>query len=73
MANHKGGRKPARRHSTGGGYDLRYFAAKHGISRQQARELIGRIGHNRAALNAAAERLRKPTRPTKRRLRSHAR
>ena len=39
------------------GYELGYFARKHGISRDQARSLIQRIGNDRAKLNAAAEKL----------------
>lgn len=42
----------------GQGYELGYFARKHGISRDQARELIARVGNDRAKLNAAAERLK---------------
>lgn len=42
----------------GQGYELGYFARKHGISRDQARQLIARIGNDRAKLNAAAEKLR---------------
>jgi hypothetical protein len=42
----------------GQGYELGYFARKHGISRDQARELIKRIGNNREKLNAEAARLR---------------
>ena len=45
MANHKGGRKPADRRSMGGGYGIPCFAAKRGISRQEAREPISRIGN----------------------------
>jgi hypothetical protein len=41
----------------GQGYELGYFARKHGISRHQARELISRVGNDRAKLNAAAEKL----------------
>lgn len=40
------------------GYEVQYFAEKHGISMDQARELIERHGNDRAALDAAAERLR---------------
>lgn len=39
------------------GYELDYFAQKHGISREQARDLIDRIGNDREKLDAAAERL----------------
>ena len=42
------------------GYSVAYFARKHGITRQQAEELIARIGDDRDTLNAAAERLGKP-------------
>ncbi|MDO6414099.1 DUF3606 domain-containing protein [Sphingomonas sp. BIUV-7] len=38
-------------------YEVAYFADKHGISREQARELIDRHGNDRATLDAAAERL----------------
>lgn len=38
-------------------YDVDYFARKHAISREQARELIRRIGNDREKLNAAASRL----------------
>lgn len=38
------------------GYELDYFAQKHGITRDQARELIDHIGNDRAKLDAAAER-----------------
>ena len=43
----------------GQGYELGYFARKHGISRDQARDLIGRIGNDRAKLNAAAQKLKR--------------
>jgi len=55
--------------AAGQGYEVRYFASKHGISHQEARDLMSRIGNNRAKLNAAAEKIRRPHRPTKRRLR----
>jgi hypothetical protein len=42
----------------GQGYELGYFARKHGLSRDQARGLIDRIGNDRAKLNAAAERMK---------------
>jgi len=42
----------------GQGYELGYFARKHGISRDQARSLISRIGNDRARLNAAARKLK---------------
>ena len=42
----------------GQGYELGYFARKHGLSREQARSLIERVGNDRAKLNAAAERMK---------------
>jgi len=39
-------------------YELDYFAEKHGLSRQEARELIERHGNSREALDAAASRLK---------------
>jgi hypothetical protein len=44
--------------AAGQGYELGYFARKHGISREQARDLIHRIGNDRSRLNAAAEKLK---------------
>ena len=38
-------------------YEVDYFARKHDISREQARELIRRIGNDRDKLNAAASTL----------------
>ncbi len=40
-------------------YEVSYFAQKHGISAEQARELIQRVGNNRDELDAAAEKLKK--------------
>lgn len=39
-------------------YEVQYFASKHGISSDQARKLIERIGNDRAALDDAAERMK---------------
>jgi hypothetical protein len=39
-------------------YEVEYFARKHGLSAQQARELISQHGNDRAALDAAAEKLK---------------
>lgn len=39
------------------GYEVNYFANKHGITREQARNLIKKIGNNRDKLNKAAEKL----------------
>lgn len=40
-------------------YEVRQFAEKHGISMDQARELIAKHGSQRDKLDAAAERLKK--------------
>lgn len=42
----------------GEGYELDTLAQKHGISREQARELIDRHGNNRDELDRAAERMK---------------
>jgi hypothetical protein len=39
------------------GYEVRYFASKHRITQEEARNLIKKIGNNREKLNKAAERL----------------
>ena len=41
------------------GYEVSYFAQKHGITAEQARELIDRVGNSRAKLDEAAETLKK--------------
>lgn len=46
-----------RRVAGGQGYEVNYFARKHGISAGQARELIAEVGNDREKLNAAAEKL----------------
>jgi hypothetical protein len=38
-------------------YEVRYFAKKHGISREEAQKLIDRIGGDRKKLNVEAEKL----------------
>jgi len=43
----------------GEGYELRYFARKHGLTTAQAMDLIRRIGNDRAQLNEAAVKLRR--------------
>jgi hypothetical protein len=40
------------------GYEVRYFADKHGITMEQAQELIARVGNSREKLDAAAEQLK---------------
>ena len=49
---------PTNRAYSGLGYDVRYFARKHSISREEARNLIRKLGHDRSALNDAATQLR---------------
>jgi hypothetical protein len=44
--------------SGGEGYEVNYFANKHGINREQARKLISKIGNSRDKLNKAAEKLK---------------
>ena len=39
-------------------YEVHYFAAKHGITTDQARDLIARHGNDRQKLDEAASRLR---------------
>jgi len=41
------------------GYELSYFARKHGLTKADAAELIGRVGNDRAKLNQAAAKFRK--------------
>ena len=53
----RGGRDRSRV-AGGQGYELGYFARKHGISREEAKKLIQRVGNDRAKLNAAAEKLK---------------
>lgn len=40
------------------GYEVRYFAEKHGITPDQARELIDKHGNDRETLDKAAEQLK---------------
>lgn len=55
--NQRGG--PDRARVAGGeAYEVSYFAQKHGISTEQAEELIRRVGNNRDELDAAAARLK---------------
>jgi hypothetical protein len=59
MADNKSKRGQADRSRVAGneGYEVSYFARKHGISSDQARGLIKKIGNNRDKLNKAAEKL----------------
>jgi hypothetical protein len=43
----------------GEGYEVRYFADKHGITIDHARDLIDRIGNDRDKLDAAAAELKR--------------
>jgi hypothetical protein len=47
-----------RKVAAGQGYEVSYFATKHGITRQQAGDLIARVGNDRQKLNGTAERLK---------------
>jgi hypothetical protein len=50
---------PDRRKVAGGeGYEVAYFARKHGITQTQARELIEKHGNDRAKLDKAAAKLK---------------
>jgi hypothetical protein len=51
------GRQDRARVAGNQGYEVSYFARKHGITAEQARKLIARIGNDRARLNSAAARL----------------
>ena len=55
--NHRGGTDRSRV-SGSEGYEVDYFAKKHGLTRQQAQDLIKKHGNNRKELDAAAERLK---------------
>ena len=48
------------RNTVAGGepYEVRHFAEKHGISVEQAQQLIDRIGNDRDELDAAAEQMK---------------
>jgi hypothetical protein len=37
------------------GYEVNYFARKHGLTKAEAEAIIKRVGNNRAKLNAEAE------------------
>ena len=45
--------------AAGEGYEVRYFARKHGISKDEAEQLIKKVGNNREKLNEAAGKLKK--------------
>lgn len=44
--------------AAGEGYEVSYFARKHGITSDQARDIIKKVGNDRDKLNAAAGKLK---------------
>jgi hypothetical protein len=50
---------PDRQVASGEDYEVQYLARQHGISIEQARELIAKYGNDRATLDEAATNLRK--------------
>ena len=54
----KRGKADRRKVAKGEGYEVAYFARKHGITRDQAIRLIDRIGNDREKLNKAAAKLK---------------
>lgn len=55
----KKGQEDRSRVSADEGYELRYFAKKHGITVDQAEQLIREHGNRRSVLDAAAEKLKR--------------
>ena len=60
MADDKTNRGGQDRARVAGGeaYEVSYFAQKHGITTDQAQDLISRVGNNREELDAAAQQLK---------------
>jgi hypothetical protein len=56
---HKEDNRDRSRVSASEGYEVKYFAGKHKITQDQARELIAKVGNNREKLDAAVEKLKK--------------
>lgn len=54
----KRGARDRRLVAGGQSYEVGYFARKHGLTREEARRLIDRIGNDRDKLNKAAEQLK---------------
>jgi hypothetical protein len=54
----KCGEADRRQVAAGEGYEVSYFARKHGITTEQAEDLIKRIGNDREKLDAAAAKLK---------------
>ena len=48
------GERDRNRVAAGEDYEVEDFAQKHGLTMEQARELIARVGNDRARLDAAA-------------------
>ncbi len=46
------------------GYNVNYFARKHGLTPERSRKIIDRVGGDRGELNAAAHRFKKQLRRT---------
>lgn len=61
MADDKSKRGAADRARVAGGegYEVSYFARKHDITKQQAEDLIKKVGNNREKLNEEAPKLKK--------------
>ncbi|TCU54650.1 uncharacterized protein DUF3606 [Novosphingobium sp. PhB57] len=61
MADDKSERGSADRRTVAGDedYEVDYFAAEHGLTREQAKDLIKRVGNDREKLDAEAEKLTK--------------
>jgi len=55
----KRGDRDRARVAAGEGYEVSYFARKHGISKDQAEQLIEKVGNNREKLNEAAGKLKR--------------
>lgn len=68
----RGSRKPSKetRVSPHDGYDLNYFARKHGITLKNARDILERVGGDREKLNLAAIKLKNSKRQTRKSPRS---
>lgn len=54
----KRGAADRRKVAKGEGYEVSYFARKHGITAEQARKLITKVGNDRDKLNKAAAKLK---------------
>lgn len=55
----KKGAADRRQVAAGEGYEVAYFARKHGLTRDDAQKLIDRVGNDREKLNAAAAKANK--------------